>query len=59
MWICPKCGRTFKNQNQGHYCGKAPETIEVLIDTLGETYATEELREALEAGKGAAVFEGD
>ena len=27
MWTCPKCGRTFKNENQGHYCGKAPETI--------------------------------
>ena len=31
MWKCPKCGRTFKNENQGHYCGKAPETIEEYI----------------------------
>lgn len=30
-WICPKCGRTFKKQNQSHYCGKAPETIDAYI----------------------------
>lgn len=27
MWTCPKCGRTFARQNQGHYCGKAPATV--------------------------------
>ena len=27
MWTCPKCGRNFRNNNQSHYCGKAPETI--------------------------------
>lgn len=27
MWKCPKCGRTFKNTNQDHYCGEAPQTI--------------------------------
>lgn len=27
MWVCPKCGREFKRINQGHYCGKAPETV--------------------------------
>lgn len=31
MWQCPKCGRTFKNTNQDHYCGKAPSTIEDYI----------------------------
>ena len=31
MWKCPKCGRTFKNENQSHYCGKAPETVENYI----------------------------
>lgn len=31
MWTCPKCGRTFSRQNQGHYCGKAPETIDEYI----------------------------
>lgn len=32
MWICPKCGREFKRTNQGHYCGKAPETVPEYID---------------------------
>lgn len=27
MWICPKCGKSFKRTNQSHYCGKAPETV--------------------------------
>lgn len=31
MWKCPKCGRSFKNENQGHYCGKAPETVDEYI----------------------------
>lgn len=31
MWTCPKCGRTFKNTHQSHYCGKAPETIKEYI----------------------------
>lgn len=28
MWTCPKCGRSFKRTNQGHYCGKAPENVD-------------------------------
>ncbi len=31
MWKCPKCGRNFKNENQSHYCGKAPRTVEEYI----------------------------
>lgn len=31
MWKCPKCGRSFKNENQSHYCGKAPATVEEYI----------------------------
>lgn len=31
MWACPKCGRSFRNVNQNHYCGNAPETIEEYI----------------------------
>ena len=27
MWTCPKCGRNFRNCNQSHYCGQAPQTI--------------------------------
>ena len=28
MWICEKCGREFKRTNQGHYCGRAPESVD-------------------------------
>lgn len=31
MWECPKCGRTFNNTNQSHYCGSAPQSIEEYI----------------------------
>lgn len=31
MWVCPKCGRSFKNQNQDHYCGQPPQTIDAYI----------------------------
>lgn len=31
MWVCPKCGRSFKNQNQSHYCGEKPSTIDAYI----------------------------
>ena len=27
MWVCPKCGRSFKNTDQNHYYGKPPATI--------------------------------
>ena len=36
MWKCPKCGRSFRNDNQSHYCGKAPETVEEYILTQDE-----------------------
>lgn len=31
MWICPKCGRSFKQADQQHYCGKKPESIDEYI----------------------------
>lgn len=31
MWTCPKCGRDFKRKGQGHYCGKAPQTVDEYI----------------------------
>ena len=31
MWKCPKCGRSFKNENQSHYCGEAPKTVDEYI----------------------------
>lgn len=36
MWTCPKCGRTFTRCNQGHYCGKAPETADAYIASQSE-----------------------
>ncbi|MCI8559592.1 MAG: hypothetical protein HFH03_00475 [Dorea sp.] len=36
MWQCPKCGRTFKNTNQEHFCGEAPKTIEEYIEGQSE-----------------------
>ena len=30
MWQCPKCGRSFKNNGQDHYCIK-PQTIDEYI----------------------------
>ncbi len=28
MWKCPKCGRSFSREGQGHYCGKI-ETVDM------------------------------
>lgn len=36
MWKCPKCGRSFKNTNQDHYCGEAPKTIDEYISRQPE-----------------------
>ena len=49
MWTCPKCGRTFKRQEQGHYCGKAPETVEEYIAAQPEEVRPylKEVRDAL------------
>ena len=43
MWKCPKCGREFKNQDQGHYCIK-PESIDQYIE-----FQDEEVRPYLQA----------
>ena len=49
MWKCPKCGRTFKNENQSHYCGKAPQTVEEYILAQDEGIRTnlQSVREVL------------
>ena len=31
MWKCPKCGRSFTNISQSHYCGEKPKTIDDYI----------------------------
>ena len=53
MWTCTKCGRSFKNRNQSHYCGKAPQTIDEYIQAQPEdarpflAKVRETIREAL------------
>ena len=37
MWTCPKCGRQFSRQNQDHYCGKVPQTIDEYIASQDES----------------------
>lgn len=36
MWTCPRCGREFTRTNQGHYCGKTPETVDEYIELQPE-----------------------
>ena len=36
MWKCPKCGRSFKREEQSHYCGKAQATIDEYINSQDE-----------------------
>ena len=31
MWICQKCGRSFK-KNQSHYCGKEHSNVDEYIE---------------------------
>lgn len=52
MWKCPKCGRSFKKENQSHYCGKAPETIDEYIQAQDEG-----IREQLESVRKAICDE--
>ena len=47
MWICPKCGREFKRTNQGHYCGKAPQTVLEYIQSQ-PLYAQNHLKEMMD-----------
>jgi uncharacterized protein YdhG (YjbR/CyaY superfamily) len=53
MWKCPKCGKSFKNVNQSHYCGEKPGTIDDYIESQDEAFrpclnaVRDTLREAL------------
>lgn len=51
MWTCPKRGRQFKNQNQDHYCGPAPKTIDEYIAAQPEESRPylSQVREAIRA----------
>lgn len=31
MWKCPKCKKEFRKENQSHYCGEKPKTIDEYI----------------------------
>ena len=57
MWKCPKCGRTLKNENQNHYCGKAPETVDEYILSQDEAIRghLERVRNVLRAALPDAV----
>ena len=48
-WKCPKCGREFNRQNQGHYCVK-PQNIDEYIAAQDEKYQPRlrEIREILQ-----------
>ena len=50
-WTCPKCGRSFKHDNQDHYCGKAPATIDEYIFAQDEMVRSQlqHVREAIRA----------
>ena len=37
MWTCPKCGRSFKKENQGHYCGEKPKSVDEYITRQDES----------------------
>lgn len=51
MWTCPKCGREFKNNNQSHYCGNAPASIEEYINSqdMGKQLMLMDLYNAIKA----------
>ncbi len=52
MWQCPKCGRDFKNANQGHYC-KGSTTIDDYIAQAPEEHQ-ETLRRVRDTIRAAA-----
>ena len=41
MWTCPKCGRSFKKENQGHYCGEKPKSVDEYITRQDESKRTD------------------
>lgn len=37
MWNCPKCNKSFKRQNQNHFCLEKPQTIDEYISMQEES----------------------
>jgi len=50
MWKCPKCGRSFRNENRSHYCGTEPKTVEEYILAQDE-----EIRSQLQSVRQALI----
>ena len=49
MWKCPKCGRSFKNVDQHHFCSEAPKTIDeyILAQDENRREQLEQVRKAI------------
>ena len=49
MWKCPKCGRSFKNVEQHHFCSEAPKTIDeyILAQDENRREQLEQVRKAI------------
>lgn len=49
MWKCPKCKKEFTKENQSHYCGEKPKTIDEYILGQDESIQNElfHMREVL------------
>lgn len=56
MWQCPKCQRTFRAENQHHYCGKI-ETIDQYISEQAEEVqpVLQKIRETIRTAAPGAV----
>lgn len=56
MWTCPNCRRSFRNENQHHFCGKAPQTIDEYILAQDESVrgTLQRVREAIRSELAAA-----
>ncbi|HPT79530.1 MAG TPA: DUF1801 domain-containing protein [Candidatus Atribacteria bacterium] len=37
MWQCPKCKKKFAKENQSHYCGEPPKTVDAYIEAQPES----------------------
>lgn len=49
MWTCQNCGRIFKHDNQSHFCGTVPKTIDEYIEMqdLDNRKYLEEVRDTI------------
>lgn len=53
LWKCPQCGRKFQHQDQDHFCGDPPQTMDAYITSYPEEVGArlrllrDALREAL------------